>query len=313
MKGFSKIGFLLLLFLVACQEAILLQDLDQKNANDVLVVLSKNGIQAQKEAVLKQQATSWTIKVSAEDEQKAREILVASNLPRQKELGLSGICKEAGLIPTPKTEKCREMLALKGEIINSLQSVPGVISADIVINMPDKQDFPDENTPQQRPTASVVLQVGDMPDPESFPESKIQQFVANAVTGMDMRDVVVMVSRLAPIVPLEKKALGIEDEASEPALGEEDNDEAVDANLVSVGGIEMNEESAGKFKLFAGVILFLFVLLSGGLITLLLKMARSRQKTGGAESHALQAVLSDKSDKPFQSSVEDVGEKMESF
>ncbi len=269
--------------LAACQQIAVLEELDQKNANDVLVVLSKNGIKAEKKSVTKQQVTSWQILVDSGDQALARELLAENNLPRQRELGLSGVCKDAGLIPTPKTEKCREMLALKGEIINSLQFIPGVMSADVVINMPDKQDFPDENVAPQRPAASVVLQVGNMPDPEMFTEAKIQQFVANAVTGMDMRDVVVIISRTvmtaAPEVVSNIAAVSV------PTVTEVDP-EIVDsieegAESASVLGLKMDQDSVGQFKLLAILVLAIFVILSAVMVYAFLKNARFRQQRGG--------------------------------
>lgn len=275
---------LMLVALVACEKRSLLEGLDQKNANDVLVVLSKNGIQAQKKSVVKQQETTWQILVDSGDEAQARELLVANNLPRQRELGLSGVCKDAGLIPTPKTEKCREMLALKGEIINSLQSIPGVVSADVVINMPDKQDFPDENVAPQRPAASVVLQLSELGDPEMFTEAKIQQFVSNAVTGMDMRDVVVLISRVTPAAPVEAMEVPVVTAAQSMNAEEvsETETEPMDASeTVSVLGVKMDQDSVGNFRLLAVLVLVIFVILSAVLVYAFVKNARVRQQSGG--------------------------------
>jgi len=288
----------LVLFLMACQESVLLQGLDQKNANDVLVMLSKNGVKATREAVTKQQQTTYTLKVDSADGARARELLVVNNLPREKELGLSGICKDAGLIPTPKTEKCREMLAIKGEVINSLQSIPGVVSADVVLNIPDKQEFADENTPQQRPTASVVVQVGNWADQEVFSESKIQQFVANAVSGLDTRDVAVIISRIG--LPADKGWDGSHDgsvtelDSEEVIAGEEESDSESGSD-VTVGGLSMDSASAAKFRLIASGVLIVFVLLAGALIFMLIKMVKNRQSSQVVTT-ALKPVLPEKND-----------------
>ena len=288
----------LVLFLMACQESVLLQGLDQKNANDVLVMLSKNGVKATREAVTKQQQTTYTLKVDSADWARARELLVVNNLPREKELGLSGICKDAGLIPTPKTEKCREMLAIKGEVINSLQSIPGVVSADVVLNIPDKQEFADENTPQQRPTASVVVQVGNWADQEVFSESKIQQFVANAVSGLDTRDVAVIISRIG--LPADKGWDGSHDgsvtelDSEEVIAGEEESDSESGSD-VTVGGLSMDSASAAKFRLIASGVLIVFVLLAGALIFMLIKMVKNRQSSQVVTT-ALKPVLPEKND-----------------
>lgn len=278
---FPKPIFLLVLlsFTLACAKTTLLQDIDQKNANDVMVLLAKHGIGVGREAIEKQQETTWTIYVSAGDEEQARELLVANHLPRQRELGLSGVCKEAGLIPTPKTEKCRELLAMKGEIINSLESLPGVVNADVVLNVPDKEDFPDEDSPAKRPTASVVIEVRDTKGQEEIAESKIQQFVANAVTGMDLRDVSVIISRAeSPFISISTP------ETAEDSSGTDGGESSVESipseGMTSVGGFQMDYRSARKFKILAILFLVFFIILSIALIVVLLKLASMRQKRG---------------------------------
>ena len=111
---------------------------------------------AKKEKEVRQQEIYWNITVSSGDEALARSILVANHLPRIRQGGLRGICEKPGMIVTEKFEKCQEILALKGEIINALESVPGVVSADVVLNLPDKEEFPDEDTPSARPTWSRI-------------------------------------------------------------------------------------------------------------------------------------------------------------
>ena len=113
MKFQTTIFFFLVAASIGCsQQLILLSALDQKDANEIMVLLHRNGIETKRTVVEKQQEMTWTLSVASRDENRARELLVANHLPREKQLGLKGICKEAGLIPTPKTEKCRELLAL---------------------------------------------------------------------------------------------------------------------------------------------------------------------------------------------------------
>lgn len=276
-------SFMLVVFclsMVACAKVPLVQDLAQNDANEILVLLAKHGITAKKVVVHKQQETSWMIEVAKSDEERAQQLLLANHLPRQRELGLSGVCKDTSMIPTPKMEKCRELLAIKGEIINSFESIPGVVNADVVINIPDKQDFPDENTPPQRPTASVVVQMGEIDGIEMLNEEKVQQFVANSVTGMDIRDVAVIISRAtpAPVVGDSNEELV----AAAPATpdGESGATAAETADLVSVGGLTMSPESANKFKVLTVVFLALFVVLSAALIGILLKLSKVRQIAG---------------------------------
>ena len=269
---------------IACKdEVVLLQELDQRNTNEIMVVLSRNGIKARKQAIEKQQTVSWSVFVRGSDEPRAREILVDHNLPKQRELGLSGICKDAGMIPTPKTEKCREMLALKGEIINSLRAIPGVVNADVVLNMPDKDEFADDSVAQARPSASVVVQVAAKSNQTEFiTESKVQQFVANTVPSMDMRDVAVIISRVE--APFEAEMMAEEKPTNDQEI------EAMEAeDMVSIGGLTMDAKSAKKFKTVAIIFLVVFVISSAGLVLIVLMLGRSRQQKNAANKKGTEA------------------------
>lgn len=284
MSQFKKISvlFLILVGFSACGEVVLLQELPQKDVNEITVVLARNGITVIKESVEKQQKVTWTLKVKKEDENLAREILLKNHLPREKSIGLSGVCEEAGMIPTPKVEKCREMLAMKGEIINSLESIPGVVNADVVLNIPDKEVFPDPNSIQKRPSASVVMGVIDAKTAEFLTEEKIQQLVASSVTGLDLRDVVVLIS-VSGITGVEDYAPGttpVVASADKPQETKTQDSEAVTTNeeTVVVAGLQMNASSAQKFKIAAAAFLGLFALISIGLIVTLLRLYSARRK-----------------------------------
>ncbi|MBI2339087.1 MAG: hypothetical protein HYU99_01810 [Deltaproteobacteria bacterium] len=285
MKLNRIILFFFLAVCIGCSTQVpLLSGLDQKDANEIMVLLHKNGIGTKRTVVEKQQEMTWSISVAGRDEDRARELLVANHLPREKELGLKGICKEAGLIPTPKTEKCRELLALKGEIINSLVSIPGVVNADVVLNIPEKEDFPDENAPPPRPTASVTVEVSKLGEGEArLTDAKIQRFVANAVSGMDERDVSVIISLAEGFT----ETLPVE---MEGAMGEDG--EGLDEEPMAMEGMV----SAGKVKLLATLFLFVFALLSAALIYILIRQARLRQVSTALAPVGENPALSEKAD-----------------
>lgn len=277
--------FVILMTLVACQEVAVVHDLNERDANEIYVLLAQNDIKSSKEKFEKNQAVSWTINVADTDEIQARSILVANNLPRVRHGGLEGICKDAGLILTPKTEKCREILAYKGEIINSLESIPGVVSADIVLNIPDKDEFPDPNTPTPRPTASVTVQY-NLADPHvttTLTEGKVQEFVANSVSGLDARDVAVIVTYMQKpvgktVVTPDGPTLPIQNDGTEPTVASSTGP----TDLTEVVGLNMDADSAKKFKVITVVFLILFLFMAVAFIFVLLRMARLRKQAANS-------------------------------
>lgn len=275
-------------FLVSCQEEAIVHDLNERDANEIIVLLAKNEIIAAKQQEVRNQETFWSIVVDPSDTMQARSILVSNNLPRIRHGGLEGICKEAGLILTPKTEKCREILAYKGEIINSLESIPGVVSADVVLNIPEEEEFPDENTLTKRPTASVTIQyLSDANVKTELTEEKIQEFVSNSVSGLDARDVTVIISYFKQTLAQNEAAadsVADQDGVSISAKTEDGDSVAMiasdsESNLVSVGGLMMDETSAKKLKIVASLFLVILLLLAGAFIFALLRMAKLRRKS----------------------------------
>lgn len=272
---------------VACKEVVLLENLSQHDTNEVMVVLAQNGIKPIKESIIKQQETTWTIKVKEEDEEFARALLVENRLPKKVHEGLQGVCKETSMIPTPAIEKCQKMLALKGEIINALTKLPGVVNADVVLNIPDKQEFHEIGVEPKRPTASVVVEMGGVQVQSSLlTESKIQHFVANTVTGMDPRDVAVIIS-VPPIKKPDDQSSG----SNPMVISSTNNPSQSDIGIDDVGmgkeiifGVELDQASAKKFKLIGIVLLVFFIFLSIGLIFLLLRMSKLRQQLPETEA-----------------------------
>lgn len=281
----------LVLFCVACEDMAIVHDLQERDANEILVLLGRSGIQASKEKFEKNQEVTWIVKVKPADEMNARSLLVANRLPRVRHGGLSGICKDAGLIPTPKTEKCREILGYKGEIINLLENISGVVSADVVLNIPDKQDFPDENNPPPRPTASVTVQFLPDTDAGRLTEGKVQQIVANSLPGLDPRDITVIMSmeilagapgltELTKNLPVGGLSAPNEAQnAQEGGFADSKTQNSEQQELLSIGGLKMDAASAQKFKIVAVVFLVLFLLLTVSFIAVLLKLAKAKKRT----------------------------------
>jgi type III secretion protein J len=273
--SFSKHGLwlclLFLLVLTACGKEILYQDLEERDANEILVVLYKHGIDAFK---LKQEGTqevAYMVQVPRDKIQDARRILVENNLPRKKELGFSGICKEKGLIPTPEEEKCRKLLALKGEIINSLERVPGVIDADVVLNIPEVSEFASEDQAKKRPTASAVIRVKKGDVGYDVREGNIQRFISNTVENLDPRDVTVIISYVESPQEILAKGPQNPSEVSEGTAGEGEP-------LATIAGLTLEQDSLKRFKIYAIVFLVVLIGISIALILNVIKLTRMRQE-----------------------------------
>lgn len=301
MKSLKHIFLVLLVAFsfVACEEDVtIVHNLEERDANEIVVLLAQHNIIAKKQKNEKNQEVSWGIQVGPDNQMTAMSILVANHLPKIKHGGLKGICEDIPTIQTRKIEKCREILGLKGEIINSLENIPGVVKADIVLNIPDKVEFPTEDTIQPRPTASVTIEILSEEETVKMTEGKVQQFVANSVNGLDARDVSVLMSYKKAYYSTPKnsnqdqvdvskqnssnkqvtKNNNDKQAKSENNDPEDDSDISEDdTSLTTVGGLKLDESSAKKLKIVGALFLVLFLLIAAAFIFVLLKMSKLRK------------------------------------
>lgn len=286
-----------IMFVVSgCGRIELYQSLSEEEANEILVLLAENNIKANKKRVVQQNEVSFAVAVRDQDMVRSRSLLLQHNLPRRRELGLTGVYKEKGLIPTPDEQKARFLLALKGEIINSLERVPEIVDADVVLNVPTKDEFADaEKQRLQRPTASAVVRVKPNPSgTESITESKIQQFVANAVEGMNPRDVTVMISYITQ----EEKVLRPGDVKTLPTQPPSPPSVTTPESFQVILGLKLDPESKTRLKVYFLVFFLLLVVLSSALIVFIVQGSRMRralaaQKAPQADQPAIEGQVLD--------------------
>ncbi|MBU4485227.1 hypothetical protein KKA47_07405 [bacterium] len=272
-------------FLTGCKRLGLHHDLSEEEANEILVLLNQNEIKATKIKEVRQNETFWIIEVHSDDVMRARVLLQQNDLPSRKAAGLEEVYKEKGLIPTPDEQKARYLLALKGEIINSLEKIPEIIDVDVVLNVPDREEFAEPGTPQKRPSAAAVIKARQpLGGGSPLSEMKIQKFIANAIENLDPRDVTVIISYSGKTNAFKK---GDWSETFVP-LGEIKENEEIEKEKIekesgkktTILGISVDVESKKRVKIYLLVFFGLLVLLSAGLIVMILRTSRMRKKKG---------------------------------
>lgn len=265
---------LLFILLVSCAKEGLYHDLNEEEANEIIIVLQQNGIVASKKKEIRQNEVFWVVVMSRSDLAQAREIVKSAGLPRIKELGLAGVYKEKGLIPTPDEQKARFLLALKGEIINSLEKLPEVIDADVILNVPTERELGEGV--KKRPTASVIVKTKPATkESSSIHEGKMQEFVAGAVEGLAPRDVSVIISYVTqggyPLRPGETVTLP-------GRTGQPSSMSSTVTGLAQLAGLKLDASSKEKLKMYLIVVVLVLLLLSTALIFTLIQTNRFRQE-----------------------------------
>lgn len=243
--------FLILPLFTSCvSRKVIVNGLDEKEANEIWVFLSSRGIDVSKIAAVEAQGGGakkevlWDIEVRADQATEALALLSQYGLPRKRGQSLLGIFKEGGgLVPSEMQETVKYQSGLAEQIANTLRKFDGVLDAEVQISFP-KED-PLNLLKQKQPiTASVFIKHnGILDDPNSHLESKIKRLVSASITGLDYDNVTVVGSR-AQMSEYEMQQLGREEKP-----------------FVHIWSIVIAEESVNLFRiLFFGFIISLLIL-----------------------------------------------------
>jgi len=195
----------LVLLLAGCEtNRVIVNNVDEREANEIIVFLASKGINAQKvaaPAAMGVGATSgppkYGLSVSEKDMNEAMAILNQNGLPRKQGTNLLELFSNQGLMKTDKEESIRYQAGLEQQIANTIRKIDGVIDAEVQLAFPDTSTTtsvgPTPQAPVQRVTAAVyVKHQGIVDDPNSHLISKIKRLVAGSVTGLDINDVTVI-------------------------------------------------------------------------------------------------------------------------
>jgi type III secretion protein J len=257
----------LLLFLTACEtNMVIVNDVDEREANEIIVFLASKNISGEK--ILSPSAsptggqssvTLWSIAVPPSDMTMAMSLLNQNGLPRKKGTNLLELFAKQGLMSSDKEETIRYQVGLAEQIANTIRKIDGVIDADVELSFPPAESatsIPGTAAAQQRVTASVyVKHQGVLDDPNSHLVTKIKRLVASSVNGLDVNDVTVISdrSRMSDI-SLEPSTESITPKAKE---------------YVSIWNIVMDKSSASRFRTIFFVLIamaILFALVIGWMI-----------------------------------------------
>lgn len=247
---------LLALLLVTGCSIELQHGLSEDDANEIYVLLSKNGINATKVAVGDGKDMVFTIQVSKSDAAQAAELLRSNSLPRPMEKGFNHFAK-GSMVPTAAEERAMMLKAVAGEVSNALTKVDGVLETDVIVNIPENNDLTQpENKPM--PSASVMLRYRPTLEGKSpVTEKEVQQFVSSAVQELKPDKVTVL---LTPAQP--------------PAA-----DGPPESRLQDVFGLRMTAGSASEFRVLVALV-SIFVLGMIGLSAWVLMRGGSGASTG---------------------------------
>lgn len=257
---FRAVSLLTLLILLAGCEGnqSIVNNIQEREANEIVVFLASKGIDAQKV----QAATSATavtaatnmydIMVSSEDSTEAMALLNRNGLPRRQGTTLLELFAKSGLLSTDREETIRYQAGLAEQLRNTIRKIDGVLDADVQLSFPTGEQIP--GAPQQKTTAAVYIKhLGMLEDPNRHMETKIKRLLAGSVNGLAFDDVSVISDRAC-----------FSDITLDPT-SEIYGPKNLQQTYVSIWSMVMTKSSLSRFRLIFFSMVILILLLAGAL------------------------------------------------
>jgi type III secretion protein J len=167
----------LLGLLCACSKLVDLQGgLNDIDANEVVTVLNRHGIEAQKRA----SKEGVVLAVKDGDIARATDVMRAAGLPRRARSDLGTIFKKEGMISTPLEERVRYIHGLSAELESTLLQFDRVVAARVHVVLPERI-APGEPI---QPSSAAVFVKYVAPLDEDTVVPRIRNMVASSIPGL---------------------------------------------------------------------------------------------------------------------------------
>ncbi|HDL6964379.1 TPA: EscJ/YscJ/HrcJ family type III secretion inner membrane ring protein [Yersinia enterocolitica] len=202
------LALMIILLLTGCKQQDLLHNIDQQQANEVLAVLQRHNIYAEKKDLGK---SGYTVIVNENDFPAAVDWLRVYHLPGRPDIEVSQMFPADSLISSPRAEKARLYSAIEQRLEQSLRTMEGIMSARVHVS------YDIESGENGKPLQPVHLSVLAIYDRNINPEHKvndIKRFLVNSFSGMEYEHISVVLSKYseiqqqAPTVQMQKDNFG---------------------------------------------------------------------------------------------------------
>jgi len=177
------------LFLVSCNELPLFSNVEESEANEMMALLLRAGVVANK---IPGEEETWTLQVEKPDFERSVKLLTELGFPRRSYKGVGESFQKSGLVSSPAEEQIRFVHALSEDLAETLSEMDGVMSARVHIVVPGNDPYGKDVKPS---SAAVFLKHHALIDLEDS-VIPVKELVANSVEGLtdDMVSVVMIPS-----------------------------------------------------------------------------------------------------------------------
>ncbi|WP_279051192.1 EscJ/YscJ/HrcJ family type III secretion inner membrane ring protein [Cedecea davisae] len=205
MKKLYLVLPLAVLLLTGCKQEQLLKGLDQSQANEVIALLQRNNIAAEKKDAVKE---GFSVSVDPRDFAAAVDLMSTYGLPRPPRMEIAQMFPADSLVSSPRAEKARLYSGIEQRLAQSLLSIRGVVSARVHVSYDFDAGEGDRN---KKPIhlSSLLNYDGRIVD-ASLLIGDVKRFLKNSFDNIDYDNISVVLSkaedvqRISPITPPDK-------------------------------------------------------------------------------------------------------------
>lgn len=188
--------------MAGCGGQELYRDIQEREANEMVAVLMRAGIETSKAPGEK---GTFTVQVPQSEFARAVDVLRQNGLPREQYESLGTVFKKEGFTSSSLAERARLVFGISQELSHTISQFDGVVEARVHLALPEADPLTGAANP---PSASVFVkyrQGFDLPSQTAA----IKALVTNSVEGLDYDKVsIAMTEAKTPPVPLSPVGTG---------------------------------------------------------------------------------------------------------
>jgi len=173
-----------------CSTVPVATNLDEDDANRMVVALDQRGLSATKEGDPAAEGR-FRIRTPRDESSKALAALQEEHLPRQKNRGLADTTEHSALVPSESAEHAQRVAGLASELEGTLGAIEGVVRARVHLNLPRAElGIGLRDGAATKSTASVLIEYRYQEPP--LPQESVQRLVAGSCPNLAPADVAVL-------------------------------------------------------------------------------------------------------------------------
>lgn len=181
--GIVLLGFILVS--AGCSQQELYSNLHERDANEMMALLARQGISAAKAPG--EEDGTWVLSVPSAAFAQSVETLSSLGYPKDEFADMGKIFQKSGLVSSPSEERIRFVYALSQELSHTLSQIDGVLTARVHIVLPNNDPFGEAVKPS---SAAVFIKHRQDADIESS-IAKIKELVIASIEGLGPENVTV--------------------------------------------------------------------------------------------------------------------------